>query len=105
VVACAVTQRTREIGIRVALGARPRAVLGLVVRQTALMTLAGMAIGVGAAAMLSRYLQGMLFGLTALDGATFAAVAVLFACVAVAAAYAPASRATTLDPVTALRTE
>jgi putative ABC transport system permease protein len=105
VVACAVTQRTREIGIRMALGARPRMVLRLVVRQTALMTLAGMAIGVAAAAMLSRYLQGMLFGLTTLDGATFAAVVVLFACIAVAAAYAPASRATTLDPVIALRTE
>jgi putative ABC transport system permease protein len=105
VVAFAVAQRTREIGIRMALGAQPRLVLQLVMRETAMMTAIGMTIGVAAAAMLSRYLQGLLFGVTTLDPGTFAASIALFAIVATVAAYAPATRATTLDPVAALRTE
>ena len=105
VMAYSVAQRTREIGIRMALGARPSAVMVLVLGQSTLVTLVGITAGLAGAAAVTRYLQGMLFGLTPLDPATFAAVAVAFAAVAMLAAYLPARGATKVDPTIALRTE
>jgi putative ABC transport system permease protein len=105
VLAYVVGQRTQEIGIRMALGAERGAVLGLILilrRGIALMTI-GITVGLAGAAGLNRYLSGMLFDLTPLDSATYAAVAVLFAAVGVAASYLPARRATQVDPVVALR--
>jgi len=100
-----VAQRTREIGIRVALGARKAQVIALVLGQSAVLTVAGIALGLSGAAMLSRYLEGLLFGVTPLDPITFAAATVLFALVALVAAYGPVRRATGVDPLVALRAE
>ena len=105
VVAYAVTQRTREIGIRMALGARRRQVLALVLRQSLALVAIGLLLGVGGAVAGTRYLEGLLFGLTPLDRSTFAYAAVAFALVASAAAYIPARRATLVDPLEALRCE
>jgi len=105
VMAYSVAQRTREIGIRVALGARRAQVIALVVKQGALLTAVGIAAGLAGAAMLSRYLEGLLFGVTPLDPATFVAAAALFALVALVAAYGPTRRATGVDPLVALRAE
>jgi predicted permease len=98
-----VAQRTKEIGIRMALGAQRGAVRRLVLRQGGAMTAIGVCAGVAGAAGLSRYLEGMLVGLTTLDAATYVAVAVAFATVAMLAVYLPARRATTVDPLMALR--
>jgi predicted permease len=98
-----VTLRTREIGIRTALGARRRDVLGLVMRRGIAQTVAGITAGLGGSALVTRYLQGMLFGVTPLDATTFIAVPVAFASVAMLAAYVPARRAATVDPLVALR--
>jgi putative ABC transport system permease protein len=103
VMAHAVTRRTREIGIRMALGAAPSRVLTLVLRQSVTLTALGAAIGLLAAAAVTRYLQGMLFELTPLDPPTFVSVAVLFVLVALLASYLPAARASSVDPVVALR--
>ncbi|HZL92372.1 MAG TPA: FtsX-like permease family protein, partial [Vicinamibacterales bacterium] len=100
-----VAQRTREIGIRVALGARRAQVVALVLGQSAAFTVAGIVLGLSGAAMLSRYLEGLLFGVTPLDPATFVAATVLFALVALLAAYGPVRRATGVDPLVALRAE
>jgi putative ABC transport system permease protein len=100
-----VAQRTREIGIRMALGAHRAAVMGLVLRQAAAVTIIGIGCGIGAAAALSTYLRGLLFGLTPLDASTFAGVALLFAAIAMFASYVPARRATKVDPLVALRSE
>jgi len=100
-----VTHRTREIGIRMALGARSAAVVSLVVRQSAVQIAIGVALGIGGAAMLSRYLEGLLFGVTPFDTVTYAVAALTFALVALVAAYGPARRATQLDPLVALRAE
>jgi putative ABC transport system permease protein len=105
VMAYSVAQRTREIGIRVALGARPSSVLGLVMGQSALLSIAGVVIGLAGAMWTTTYLQSLLFGLTPLDPATFAGVAVLFLAVATLASFVPARRATTVDPSVALRAE
>ena len=104
-IAYGVAQRRREIGIRVALGATRKQVIGLVLRQSLSLTAVGMLIGVVGAATLTRYLEGMLFGLTPLDPTTWAGVSVLFATFAAVAAYVPARRAMTIDPVRALRAE
>lgn len=96
-------QRTHEIGIRMALGARRAAVLNLVMRQSSLLTLLGLVLGLGAAAMLTKYIQNLLFELTPLDATTFVTMPMLFALIAVIAAYVPARRATKLDPQTVLR--
>jgi predicted lysophospholipase L1 biosynthesis ABC-type transport system permease subunit len=100
-----VGQRTKELGIRMALGAQRGAVLKLVMRQGAVIVGVGVVLGVAGAAALTRYLEAMLFGLGALDLATFVAVPAAFAIVALLAAYLPARRATTIDPLAALRYE
>jgi putative ABC transport system permease protein len=103
VLAYAVGQRTREIGIRMALGAERGAVLQMVLGHGIALTVVGVGLGLAGAAGLSRYLSGMLFDLTPLDPATYAAVGILFAAVALAASYLPARRATLIDPMAALR--
>jgi putative ABC transport system permease protein len=105
VVNYSVAQRTREIGIRVALGARRSQVIVLVVKQSARLTAVGIVGGLAGAAMLSRYLEGLLFGVTPLDPATFGAASLTFVVVALIAAFVPARRATRVDPLVALRTE
>jgi putative ABC transport system permease protein len=104
-IAYSVTQRTQELGIRVALGAQRRDVLRLVLAQGTRLTLLGMAIGVFAALALSRLLATMLFGVSATDPLTYAAVAALLGFVALAACVIPARRATRVDPLVALRYE
>jgi putative ABC transport system permease protein len=98
-----VGQRTKEIGIRMALGAQRETVLKLVLRQGAVIVAIGVAAGVAGAAALTRYLEGTLYGITALDVTTFAIVAAVFATVAMLAAYLPARRATAINPLVALR--
>jgi ABC-type antimicrobial peptide transport system permease subunit len=105
VLAYSVAGRTREIGIRVALGARRADVLRLVLGDIAILTAAGIVAGLMGAAAVTRYLRSMLFGLTPLDPFTFAAAAVLFAGVATLAAFLPARRAAEVDPLVALRCE
>jgi putative ABC transport system permease protein len=100
-----VTQRTREIGVRIALGAQPRAVVRLVMQHGVLLTGVGIAGGIAGAMAVTRFLSGMLFRLTPLDASTYVGVALLFTTVALAAAYLPARRATKVDPVIALRYE
>ena len=105
VLAYAVAQRTRELGVRVALGARPGQVLALVMRQGLALTAAGLAIGFIAAAAGARSIEAMLFGITPLDPPAFMAVAVGFAIIATVASYVPARYATRVDPAVTLRDE
>jgi putative ABC transport system permease protein len=104
-VALAVTQRTREIGVRVALGAQTRDVIVLIAREGAWIALAGLALGVLTAWLLRRSVQSMLFGVAPDDALTFGAVALLLGVVSLLAAYLPARRAARIDPVAALRAE
>jgi predicted permease len=101
----AVAERTKEIGIRMALGARTSAVLALVVRQSGVAIGMGMAIGLIGALTATRYMEAMLFGLTPLDPVTFVVALALLTVVALAAAVVPARRATSVDPLVALRCE
>ncbi|HXT47403.1 MAG TPA: ABC transporter permease [Gemmatimonadaceae bacterium] len=105
VLAYAVASRTREFGIRIALGASSGRVMSLVVGQAIATSLAGIAIGLGGAVLAGRVLRGMLFGVTAVDAATYAAVVMLLLAVAVAACAVPAWRATQVDPLISMRTE
>jgi putative ABC transport system permease protein len=105
VLAYGVTERTQEIGVRLALGARPADVLGLVLRQATALVAVGITLGLLGAVALTRYLTSMLFGLTPLDAPTYAVVAGAFAAVAMVASYLPARRATKVNPVVALRYE
>ena len=103
IVAYSVTQRIREIGIRMAIGARRQQVLSLVLRQGLSVAVIGIVIGIVSAAVLTRYLTTFLFGLTPLDSMTFALVSLGFVLIAVVASYIPARRATKIDPSVALR--
>jgi len=99
------SQRTREIGIRIALGAQQYDVLRLIIGRGAGLALIGVAIGVAAALALTRLMGGLLFGVSAMDPATFAGVAMLLSLVAIGASYIPARRAMRIDPMAALRHE
>jgi predicted permease len=103
VISFSVVQRTREVGIRRALGAQQSDILRLIVGQGLVLTLAGVAIGIGGAFALTRVMKGLLFGVTATDPATFVGAAGLFVAVALAASYLPARRAARIDPMAALR--
>ncbi|HYE84836.1 MAG TPA: ABC transporter permease [Vicinamibacterales bacterium] len=100
-----VVQRTREIGVRVALGARGRQVVALIMRQGLAITAVGVLVGLIIAGAVARSLESMLFGISPLDPTTFAAVATGFAIVAALASYFPARIATTIDPAITLRDE
>jgi putative ABC transport system permease protein len=105
VTAFAVTQRTREIGIRMALGAQPEGVVRLLVMQGGKFVAIGVVIGLAAAVAMSRILSGFLYGISAVDGITFVAVTIVLVSVALFACYLPARRATRVDPMIALRYE
>jgi putative ABC transport system permease protein len=105
VIAYVVSQRTREIGIRIALGAQKAVLLRGFVRQGLRLAGAGVAVGLAAAAGLTRLMSSLLFGVTALDPLTYAVVSALLLVVSVLASYFPARRATVIDPVHALRGE
>ena len=99
------TERTHEIGVRVALGAQRRDVMAMVVGQGMSMTIVGTAIGVAASAALARLMSSLLFGVSAVDPATFVAIPLLLIAVALAACYVPARRAMRVDPLETLRSE
>jgi putative ABC transport system permease protein len=105
VISHAVTERSREIGVRIALGANRRQVIGLFVRQGLVTTIAGIAIGIGGALLLTRYIKTLLFHVTPTDPTTFATVVVTLAVVALVACYLPARRAASVNPIVALRSE
>jgi ABC-type antimicrobial peptide transport system permease subunit len=99
------TQRTREIGIRLAVGAEPADVVRLVIRQGMAATAAGLALGIVAALALTRFMTAILFGVSPHDPAVFAGAALLLAGIGFLASWLPARRAAAVDPVRALRSE
>ena len=105
VIAYAVSQRRREIGIRMALGAQAREIRGLFVRRGLILLAAGLAIGLGVALGLTRLMESLLFGVTPLDPLTFTAMPLVLAAAAVLASYLPARRAVAVDPVETMRAE
>ena len=105
VISYAVAQRTHEIGVRMALGARPRDVLRLVLRQGMSLTIVGLVLGIAIGSVATRFLSDLLYGVTARDPLTFVGVPILLLLVAFLACYIPARRATRIDPLVALRYE
>ena len=105
VISYSVSRRTREIGVRVALGARPRDVLGMILGQGMRTILIGIAIGTAGSLALTRGIRSLLFGVTATDPLTFIAVIFLLFGTALLACFIPARRATKVDPMVALRYE
>lgn len=105
IVSYSVTQRTHEIGIRMALGARAGNVLSLILKNGLVLVLTGIAIGVGGAFALTRFLTTLLFGVTPTDSVTFVVVCAIFFAIAMVASFIPALRATRVDPLIALRYE
>jgi putative ABC transport system permease protein len=100
-----VARRTREIGIRMAMGARPADVLGMILGETSTLVALAIVAGLGGAWALTRYIRSMLYGVTALDPATFAVTSVLLAAIVLIASLGPVRRAARVDPITALRDE
>jgi putative ABC transport system permease protein len=105
VMAYLVNQGTREIGIRMALGASQRNVLSLVVRQGMALAVSGVMIGLAAARLLTRLIRSLLFGVEATDPITFAAISFLLLLIALLVSYIPAQRAARVDPMVSLRSE
>ena len=101
----AVAQRTREIGIRLALGARRGEVVGMVVRHAALLAIAGLGLGLSLALGASRLIRSLLFGIEPSDALTYTVVALALLGIALLASYLPARRASRIDPIRALRYE
>jgi ABC-type antimicrobial peptide transport system permease subunit len=105
VISFAVSQRTREIGVRMALGARPADVLRMILTEGLKLVAIGVVLGVAAALMLTRLLEGMVYGVSMKDPLIFVLVNLLMVGVSLAACYVPARRAMRVDPITALRYE
>jgi ABC-type antimicrobial peptide transport system permease subunit len=105
VISYAVSARTREIGIRLALGAQSTSVRALIMNHGMLMTAVGLAVGLGASLLATPVLQSMLVNLPATDPVTFAGVSALLLAIALVASYVPARRATRIDPIATLRAE
>ena len=103
--AYSVSRRTREIGVRVALGAAPAGILRMILGQGLRTIFIGVAIGIAASLALTRTVQSLLFGVTATDPVTFGGVTLLLVGAALLACYIPARRATKVDPMVALRHE
>jgi len=100
-----VSQRTREIGVRLALGARPREVRAMILRQNLAAAVVGVVLGLSTASALTRVLSSLVVDVSVHDGATFGAAAIALTAVSVAATYLSTRRATQVDPVVALRSE
>jgi putative ABC transport system permease protein len=105
VMALSVSQRTHELGVRIALGASPARVLGLVMRQGMSFVLAGLAIGIAGALLMGQVMSSLLFAVQPTDPVTYLAVSLILMAVAAAACFVPARRVTSIDPMMALRSE
>lgn len=104
-VSYAVVRRTREVGIRMALGAGKHNVIGMILRDTTRPVLAGLAVGIMVATVATHLMRAILFGVSAFDAVSFAGVSILFFSIAMLAAYVPSRRAARVDPIVALRCE